>query len=516
MLLLPLLAPVLAFSGGQTDEQPNIFMLLTDDQDSLLGGADRMPILRHRIATHGANFTNAFVHTPICCPSRSSYLSGRYLQNSLTFQNGAADGCANASWAAGPEKRSFAVHLQNAGYVTSYAGKYLNHYGLAGGANCSGPKDPSCFRVPPGWSDWHGLQGNSRYYNGTVSDNGVPSEHGDSPLDDYLPDLFFNHTFRFLEAQVRRRASAEPFAKKRPFLAVLATPSCHGPFTPSPIYAGRFSGASAPRTPNWNASQESVDAKQWLIRQQSPLDDDDAAGIDLSHNMRLETLLSVDDYVGKVVDLLEGAGELANTFVLYTSDHGFQLGQHRLPGDKRHLYEHDIRVPFFVRGPGVPLNVSIAQPVLSIDVAPTLVHLGTGAVPDDMDGRSFLPLLVAAGGAAGADSGDAPEWRSDFLVKYYGAGSPPCGLQKCPPPASHFHENDAYNNTFACVRSLSAEDDSIYCEFSDDENFVEYYDHTADAWQLDNCAATAPPASIAHYKARLEQLRHCAGVECRS
>ena len=149
----------------------------------------------------------------------------------------------------------------------------------------------------------------------------------------------------------------------------------------------------------------------------------DATNIDRSHNMRLETLLSVDDYLRKVVHLLEGAGALEETFILYTSDHGFQLGQHRLPGDKRHLCEtnrsdashpprsnvtpwspgsacatdeHDIRIPFFVRGPGVSAGIFIESPVLSIDVAPTLTQLGTGTVPDDMDGRSFLPLLKGA------------------------------------------------------------------------------------------------------------------------
>lgn len=251
--------------GTLATSQPNIFMLLTDDQDSLLGGADRMPALRNLIVDKGANFTNAFVHTPICCPSRSSYLSGRYLQNSLTHQNDASTGCANKSWADGPERRTFAVHLQAAGYSTSYSGKYLNQYGIEGAANCPTRLAPSCFYVPPGWSYWHGLQGNSRYYNGTVSNNGVMKKHDNLPLDDYLPDLFFNHTFAFINNHL---ASTKT---KKPFLAVLATPSCHGPFTPSPIYAGHFSGSSAPRTPNWNASRASVNAKQWLVRQQSPL-----------------------------------------------------------------------------------------------------------------------------------------------------------------------------------------------------------------------------------------------------
>ena len=114
---------------------------------------------------------------------------------------------------------------------------------------------------------------------------------------------------------------------------------------------------------------------------------------------RWETLLSVDDYVGQVVAMLKAAGQLDNTYFLYTSDHGFQLGQHRLPGDKRHLYEHDIRIPMVMRGPGIKAGSKLDKAVLNIDVAPTLVDIMTGSVPDDMDGRSFKSLLLENEGA---------------------------------------------------------------------------------------------------------------------
>ena len=503
-LIVAAAASTAAASSTSLVAHPNFFFLLTDDQDTLLGGAAHMPAVRELLVAGGANFTNAFVHTPICCPSRSSYLTGRYLQNSLTIQNDAYSGCGNATWAAGPEQRTFAVHLHAAGYATSYAGKYLNTYALPNSAHCPSHNAASCFTVPPGWSDWHGLQGNSRYYNGTISDNGVMSIHGDRPVEDYLPDIFFNHTRSFVASQLGK-------IPRVPWLAVLATPSCHGPFTPAPKHRGAFAGSSAPRTPNFNASQASIDAKQWLIRQQSPLTAEVVRDIDSVHNQRLETLLSVDSYLKEIFTMVSNAAELDQTYFLYTSDHGFQLGQHRLPSDKRHLYEHDIRIPFFIAGPGVTAGSTVDAPVLSIDVAPTLVDLATGAVPDDMDGASFAPLLRAAAPSSG--------WRTDFLVSYYGMyGS--CGLQKCPPPpASAFHENDGKNNTYHCVRTLNSPHlggaDEMYCEFDDDEHFLEFYEHGSDPWQLDNCAAKVPPAKIAGYHARLSKLRACAGVACR-
>eukprot|EP00940_MAST-03C_sp_MAST-3C-sp2_P000795 g795.t1 len=504
---LGLVLIVLLWVSVSATLRPNIFLLLTDDQDVLLGSMDAMVKTRELLGEAGVTFDNAFVHTPICCPSRSSFLSGRYLQNSGTFQNSIVTGCSNQTWVDGPETRTYAVHAQKAGYRTFYAGKYLNTYAMPGsGPNCTRKDDIGCFRVPLGWDDWHGLQGNSRYYNGTVSNNGVPSTHGSSP-EDYLPDVFFGHLKDFLQNHFQDSAASDD---TRPFLAVLATPSCHGPFTPAAKYVGHFSNASAPRTPNYNASAQD---KQWLMRQQAPLTETIAESIDQIHNARLETLLSVDDYVAEVVSMLERNGELENTFILFTSDHGFQLGQHRLESDKRHLYEHDIRIPLLVRGPGVVANATLNDIVLNVDIAPTITHIASGIVPDDMDGSSILPLILQG---RSIDARDL-NWRDDFLVSYQGAGNPVCGLQFCPAPApNEFHENDALNNTYSCVRTISDNEDTIFCEFEDDESFVEFYDHANDPWQLRNLYPNETSDSeIARRKKRLEKFKACRGRECR-
>jgi len=493
---------VAAAAAASVDSMPpNVFFLLTDDQDVMLGGLDPMPQLKSLITDQGVEMLKAYVHTPICCPSRSSYLTGRYLHNSLTFENDIAHGCSNETWAAEPEKRTYAVHAKAAGYHTHYSGKYLNQYALPGSPGCVKKNEPGCFRVPPGWDDWHGLQGNSRYYNGTISNNGNATKHGDKP-EDYLPNIFFGHTKAFLEEHLAKESK-----QGIPFLAVLATPSCHGPFTPDPKYIGHFANRSAPRTPNWNASTE---GKQWLMRQQAPISENVAKGIDHVHNSRWETLLSVDDYVGEIVSMLKAAGQLDNTYFLFTSDHGFQLGQHRLPGDKRHLYEHDVRIPMVMRGPGIKAGTKLDKAVLNVDVAPTIVDIMTGSVPDDMDGRSFKPLLLG--------TGDEDTWRTDFMVSYFGQGREPCGLQVCPPPKpDRFHVNDAYNNTYSCVRSGfdGSASDTMYCEFDDDENFIEYYEHDTDPWQLHNLYP-AQEGKFGPLKAKLELFRKCKGVACRA
>ena len=144
-------ASLVLAAGLAAAAKPNIFFLLTDDQDVMLGALEPMPQLKALVTDQGVEMTKAYVHTPICCPSRSSFLTGRYLHNSLITENDIAHGCANASWAAEPEKRTYAVHAKAAGYATHYSGKYLNQYANPGSPGCEKAGMASCYKVPPGW-----------------------------------------------------------------------------------------------------------------------------------------------------------------------------------------------------------------------------------------------------------------------------------------------------------------------------------------------------------------------------
>lgn len=474
-------------------ERPNIILLLTDDQDVVLGGIDEMPNLQKLLAAQGTTFRNAFVHAPICCPSRSSILTGKYLHNIRMRNNSVSGNCYGSDWRESSEHKTYATYAREAGYKTSYAGKYLNQYGADG----SQDKDQN---VPPGWDYWFGLVGNSRYYNYTIieSNDGGPSkniEHGDDYDSDYLPDLLFNRTLKVLETFLFSSSQTQPF------LHVLAWPTAHAPFTAAPQHEGTFATKQAPRTPNWNASCGNT--KHWMMRQMGAIDDSTRDGIDRVYQRRLETLLSVDEHIRSIVEYLESTGTLEKTVIIYTSDNGFQLGQHRIASDKRQLYEHDIRVPFIVRGPMFGFNTSSDEIILNIDIAPTIVELATGKRKDlNMDGRSFVPCRIGH--------------RTDFLVSYYGEGASPCGwYYECPQPTS-VHGGDSWNNSYHCVRTISSKsppENSIYCEFLDDENFVEYYDMNADEWQLTNRQLNECQKRL--YSKRLAQLKICQGESCR-
>ena len=551
--------------------QPNFLIILTDDQDSLLGGLQPMEKTRRLLTERGVSFANAFVATPLCCPSRASYLTGLYPQSTLTTTNALRGGCASSSWVDGAERRTFAALLQRQGYRTGFSGKYLNNYAMPGSPDCPSWASRSCFRrVPPGWDDWFALQGNARYYNGRVSDNGVLRSFGREPAD-YLPEVFFKRTRGFIEAHLGNRTRQQPFlARQQPFLAVLSTPSCHSATLqsaaePSPAHAGRFRGARAPRTPNWNASAAH---KHWLMRRAPPLSAETARLIDRLHSARWEALLAVDDQVDELVATLRRWEQLDSTYVMLTSDHGYQLGQHRRPADKRQPYEHNLRVPLLVAGPAPGVRTranfsSTALVVASIDLAPTLLHLATGTPPAQMDGRSFAHHLMLDGGGGG-DGGSGfgsaaattTTTRRDFLVVYAGEGQAPCGLAACwcawvtkkgePKRADCStaaakralargavrrsgarHLLDAANNSYACVRTLDAAgagggggdgggEDTLYCAFDDDERFVELYDHRSDPWQLHNVASAQSAAPMARrYAARLSELRGCRAEKCR-
>lgn len=213
------------------------------------------------------------------------------------------------------------------------------------------------------------------------------------PLCLSFSDLAANRTLDMIE----EFTSVEINDTRKPFLAVLSWPSIHGPFTvsiyscnffniglclsifltskqPAPWTSGMFQGIKVPRHPNYNASSEFQEQKHWLVRQISEISIDREHHMDYIHRERMKGLQSVDRHIGAIMTLIEKKGELNNTYFIYTSDNGFNLGNHRL-GDKRHLYEADIRVPFVVAGPGIPRNVTTDRVVLNSKPASNVTSL---------------------------------------------------------------------------------------------------------------------------------------------
>lgn len=478
-----------------SSRRPNVVLILTDDLDVAIGGMTPLTKTRKLIGAEGISFSNAFVASPLCCPSRASILTGKYPHNHHVFNNTLEGNCSSAAWRKSEEPHAFPALLRaRANYQTFFAGKYLNQY------RCQ--EDNGVKHIPPGWSHWVALEKNSRYYNYTLCVNGKARKHGADYRKDYLTDLLANVSVEFLQREF-----------EQPFFMMVSTPAPHSPWTAAPQYQSRFEQQKAPRNPSFNVHGKD---KHWLIRQaKSPMSNTSINVLDEVFRKRWRTLLSVDDLVEKIVNTLKAWGHLDNTYIFFTSDNGYHAGQFSLPLDKRQLYEFDIKVPLLVRGPNIKPNQTSQMLVTNVDLGPTILDIaGINVDTTQMDGMSFLPVME---GKINSSS-----WRTDFLVEYEGEGGnvtdKACpllgpGVSECFPDCVC---EDAYNNTYACVRVIAPSVNLQYCNFNDNDVFVEIYNVTADPFQLKNLRGTFDEASQAILNQRLMKLESCAGESCRA
>ncbi len=341
--------------------QPNILLILTDDQRPEM--LDAMPETLARIAGEGLRFRNAFTTTAICAPSRASLLTGRHAHRHGLLGNGGAATLDHAE-TLGPQ-------LAAVGYRTGYFGKYLNDT-LALGE-----------RTLPGWNAWHTFleAAGGAFYGFWLNQNGRFREF---PATDYSTDVLAELTERFV------RSNAD-----QPFFAVFAPFAPHDPAIPAARHVGLFDALPDWRPPNWQESD--VSRKPAYVRwHQSQVTPGAIDARDALRRREFESLVSVDEAVGRLLDLLETLGLADDTLVVFTSDHGLHWGEHWL-GTKFTSYEEAIRVPLLMRGPGVEAGER-EQMVAGIDLAPTLLQLAGTAPIHKSDGQSLVSLLAGAAG----------------------------------------------------------------------------------------------------------------------
>ena len=375
MLLAALAVAALLPCGASA--RPNVVLIVTDDQrwDTL----SAMPTVQSELVAKGVTFSNAFVVNPLCCPSRASILTGRYSHTTRVY--------GNRDLRKFNERSTIAPALRRAGWRTGFLGKYLNGF--------------TSLRVPPGWNRWFAFIPSSahRYFGYDVNSDGRRVHFGSEDAD-YSTDVLAARAESFIRVR-------DP----RPFFLALFPVAAHAPATPAPRHDGAFAALEPWRPESY--LEDLSDKPAWVRRSEF-----NAAAADGFRRRQYESLLAVDEAVGRVVAALERAGKLNETMIVFTSDNGHLWGEHGI-FHKVVPYEESIRVPLVIRyGSSVRAET---RPALNIDLAPTFAALAR--IPWKADGRSLLPLLASQAGPG----------RREFLVEsrgYAGFPSPPyCAIR---------------------------------------------------------------------------------------
>ena len=348
-----------------------IFILSDDHRYDFMGFHPNAPAWLQtpaldRMAAGGAHVQNAFVTTALCSPSRASILTGRY-----AHRHGVVDNTSPIP----RDTAFFPQYLRKAGYRTAYIGKW--HMG----------EDAESDRPRVGFDHWISFRGQGVYNDPELNINGERRQ-----VKGYTTDILTDSAIAWMKEQSGAR-------DRRPFFLYLSHKAVHAEFEPSPRHRGRHANDAIPYPESMaNTAANYRDKPRWVAEQRNSWH-----GVDFMYHGQFEfdpfyrryaeTLLALDDSVGRVLDFVDGSGLARNTLVIYMSDNGFLLGEHGLI-DKRNAYEESIRVPMLAYAPGfITAGSQVPAVVRNIDVAPTILDVADVRSDHDMDGRSVLPAL---------------------------------------------------------------------------------------------------------------------------
>ncbi|CAL4162359.1 unnamed protein product, partial [Meganyctiphanes norvegica] len=237
-----------------------------------------------------------------------------------------------------------------------------------------------------------------------LSPNSALKNGGHQNLKDYYPHVITQDGLHFIRNSAKM--DSQP-----PFLMVLSYPAPHGPEDSAPEHANKFFNASDHHTVAYNYAPNPD--KQWMLQFTPRMSDIQHKFTDLLMTKRLQTLQTIDEAVERLIKELSSLGELDNTYIFFTSDHGYHMGQFGLVKGKSMPFEFDIKVPFLVRGPGIKAGSLLGNIALNVDLAPTFLDIAGVKAPPHMDGRSLLPLLKNTG----HQHPQHIPWRHSFLVE---------------------------------------------------------------------------------------------------
>jgi len=486
-------ASVAAAAATPPAQPPNVVMIMTDDLDTSVFqtalSLGYLPNIETELVQKGTSFPNTFAALPMCCPSRTSYLTGQFPHNHHVYRNrgpmGGFDHFDN-------DQSTVATWMHAAGYRTGIIGKYLNGYGRT-------DKSQGGAYVAPGWDTWDALFTASQY-NFFMSRNGTRVKYGNTP-DQYQTDVLTGLGQGF----VQKKTDGRPF-----FLTMTPTaPHYEGPddddddsggtVRPAPRYADTPPLPTIP--PESKASYNEADMSDkpaWM--QADGLVD--PVGQRAGYNSKIAALRAVDDMVGTLIQTLRAQGLEDNTLIIFTSDNGFQYGTHRRT-QKTEMYEESIRIPMIIRGPGQTVPRSVDTWAMNIDWTPTILDYA-GAAPDiAVDGASLKRYI---------DTANPPIGRRTMLIEH------PCDgtAMATHPPYDMIRTMDPALTGDKTGRTIL-----VYAETLNKRNQIvakEFYNLATDPLEDESQQDSTDPKVQKAMKAlatRLDQLKVCTGDSCR-
>lgn len=420
--------------------RPNIVVVLVDDlrwDEFGMAGHNYIQTPNiDRLAREGMWFKNAFTTTPLCSPSRASFLTGQYAHSHGIIDNTDRSVLSH-------RLNTFPMKLDSLGYETAFIGKW--HMG-----NDNTPR--------PGFDFWAVLKGQGEANDPEFNENG-----NELRKNGYVTDILTEYSLDFIAKQ----------ESQTPFLLYLSHKGLHpnlhqdasgkatkidgGGFIPAERHKGMYADEVFERRPNAYVTPTDKPA---LMRKINDLPEPGKNTATPEHVIRerAEMLMAIDEGLGEILEKLEEKEVLENTVIVFVGDHGYWYGEHGLNEERRLAYEEALRIPMLIRYPPlVPEGKACEEMVLNIDMAPTLIELAGGEPEAFIEGESLVPLLM----------NDVPEeWRSYFLMEYYTDTVWPRMV----------------NMGYQGIRTERYK----YIQYTDLEGMDEYYDLEKDPYELTN------------------------------
>lgn len=508
---------------------------------------DYMPNLQSEIVSKGIDIKNGYITTPVCCPSRTETITGRYFHNVKNEANNTLKSTCTGMHVDAinnlydPYNNNLFQVLNKNGYKTGIFGKLINDDNIIFCDNNTFTQKP----IKAGMTRVYSMCQQNNYY--------CPKyrNYFNNGTDNFI-NLSSNQKQTYQSYQIGNSSLdwiVEKIINKESYFTWVGFHCPHSPYTPPPWTEpllsnnGYLSNLTVPITPDFNYQ---VKEQQPYLEKQAFLNEYTLEFMNHGYRTRIASTLQVDIYIKELIDILIKYNEINNTYIIYSSDHGYHFGQHRLPCEKEQMFETDIHIPFYIRGPNITEKSITNKLIGNVDIMPTVLDLAGIDIPESVDGKSIKNVILNNTD----NNDDVNKWRESYLVEFMANGNAYyniCGMwfpsndssnfigQTIKPDATQntgddnnllwilYGDNKNYGDTFRLLRILNDTINWVYAEYIDyhfnqtsfkNPYLYVLYDLTNDLYQLYNIYNNITKDIQNELHQMLMDYGSCSGSDC--